>query len=156
MKKRTKIFILVAMVLLLGVTGYLNIALNNNVVDASTTTTSNLNYFDSYRNDRQTTRDQELAYYEAIIKSESSSAETIANAESKKLEIVAQMESELVMEGLIKAKGFADVIVTNSNSYINVLVKSAELQKSEVAQIASVVMEQTGKDIDYIKVIPVS
>lgn len=156
MKKRTKIFILVAMVLLLGVTGYLNIALNNNVVDASTTTTSNLNYFDSYRNDRQTTRDQELAYYEAIIKSESSSAETIANAESKKLEIVAQMESELVMEGLIKAKGFADVIVTNSNSYINILVKSAELQKSEVAQIASVVMEQTGKDIDYIKVIPVS
>ena len=156
MKKRTKIFILVAMVLLLGVTGYLNIALNNNVVDASTTTTSNLNYFDSYRNDRQSTRDQELAYYEAIIKSESSSAETIANAESKKLEIVAQMESELIMEGLIKAKGFADVIVTNSNSYINVLVKSAELQKSEVAQITSVVMEQTGKDIDYIKVIPVS
>lgn len=156
MKKRTKIFILVAMVLLLGVTGYLNIALNNNVVDASTTTTSNLNYFDSYRNDRQSTRDQELAYYEAIIKSESSSAETIANAESKKLEIVAQMESELIMEGLIKAKGFADVIVTNSNSYINVLIKSAELQKSEVAQITSVVMEQTGKDIDYIKVIPVS
>lgn len=156
MKKRTKIFILVGMVLLLGVTGYLNIALNNKAVDVSTTNTSAVDYFDSYRTDRQSTRDQELAYYEAIIQSDSSSAETIANAENKKLEIVALMESELIMEGLIKAKGFADVIVTNSNSYINVLVKSAELQQSEVAQITSVVMEQTGKDIDFIKVIPVN
>ena len=31
LKKRTKVIILVAMVALLGVTGYLNIALNNNV-----------------------------------------------------------------------------------------------------------------------------
>lgn len=156
MKKKTKIFILVAMVLLLGVTGYLNIALNNNVVDASAQNANTTNYFDGYRSDRQTTRNQELAYYDAIITSESSSAETIAAAESKKLELVAAMESELIMEGLIKAKGFADVVVTNSNSYINVLVKSSELQKSEVAQIVSVITEQTNKDIDYIKVIPVN
>jgi len=32
LKKKTKVFILVAMVLLLGVTGYLNIALNNRVI----------------------------------------------------------------------------------------------------------------------------
>lgn len=156
MKKRTKVFILVAMVLLLGVTGYLNIALNNRVVDASTGATQTTNYFDGYRTDRQSTRDQELAYYDAIINSESSSADAIKSAEEKKLEIVAQMESELVMEGLIKAKGFADVVVTNSNSYINVLVKSAELQKAEVAQIVSIITTQTGKGIDYIKVIPVS
>lgn len=156
MKKRTKIFILVAMVLLLGVTGYLNIALNNRVIDASAGTTRTANYFDGYRTDRQSTRDQELAYYDAIIKSESSSADAIKAAEEKKLEIVSQMESELVMEGLIKAKGFADVVVTNSNSYINVLVKSAELQKAEVAQIVSIITTQTGKGIDYIKVIPVN
>ncbi len=155
MKKRTKIIILVAMIALLGVTGYLNIALNNRVVDAGTQTGSNISYFDGYRGDRQTTRDQELLYYDAIIKSDSSSAEAIATAEGKKMEIISQMESELVMEGLIKAKGFADVIVTNSASYINVIVKSAELASSEVAQIVSVIQEQTGKSIDYIKIIPV-
>ena len=155
LKKRTKIIILVAMVLLLGVTGYLNIALNNNVVDTGAQTVNTGNYFTTYRDDRQATRDQELLYYDAIISSESSSAEAIQNAQSKKMEIIAQMESELVMEGLIKAKGFEDVIVTTSNTNINVIVKSSELQSSQVAQIVSVVQEQTSKSIDNIKIIPV-
>lgn len=155
LKKRTKVIILVAMVLLLGVTGYLNIALNNNVVDTGAQTVNTGNYFTTYRDDRQATRDQELLYYDAIISSESSSAEAIQNAQSKKMEIIAQMESELVMEGLIKAKGFEDVIVTTSNTNINVIVKSSELQSSQVAQIVSVVQEQTSKSIDNIKIIPV-
>ena len=155
LKKRTKIIILVAMVLLLGVTGYLNIALNNNVVDTGAQTVTSGNYFTTYRDDRQATRDQELLYYDAIIASEASSAEAVENAQSKKMEIIAQMESELVMEGLIKAKGFEDVIVTTSNTNINVIVKSSELQSSQVAQIVSIVQEQTSKSIDNIKIIPV-
>lgn len=155
LKKRTKIIILIAMVLLLGVTGYLNIALNNNVVETNTQTVTQGNYFTTYRDDRQATRDQELLYYDAIISSESSSADAIKNAQDKKMEIISQMESELVMEGLIKAKGFEDVIVTTSNTNINVIVKSTELQSSQVAQIVSIVQEQTSKSIDNIKIIPV-
>ena len=156
LKKRTKIFILVAMVLLLGVTGYLNIALNNNVTtQTNANTVTQANYFDTYRDDRQSTRDQELLYYDAIINSESSSKEAIANAEAKKLEIVETMESELVMEGLIKAKGFEDVIVTNSANNINVIVKCASLESSQVAQIVEIVKQQTSKSIDNIKIIPV-
>ncbi len=156
LKKKTKIFILIAMVLLLGVTGYLNVALNNN---ATTPTSSGAittaNYFDTYRTDRQSTRDQELLYYDSIISSESSSSEAIANAEAKKLEIVNAMESELVMEGLIKAKGFQDVIVTNSANNVNVIVKGANLESSQVAQIVEIVKQQTSKSIDNIKIIPV-
>ena len=66
MKKRTKIIILSLMIVLLGVTGYLNIALNNASKQTSTTTTST-SYFTSYRNDRSSTRDQEILYYDAII-----------------------------------------------------------------------------------------
>ena len=155
LKKRTKIIILVAMVLLLGVTGYLNIALNNNIVDTGTQVVTQGNYFTTYRDDRQATRDQELLYYDAIISSEASSAEAIQNAQNKKMEIISQMESELIMEGLIKAKGFEDVIVTTSNTNVNVIVKSTELQSSQVAQIVSIVQEQTSKSIDNIKIIPV-
>lgn len=71
------------------------------------------------------------------------------------MELVAQMEKELAIENLIKAKGFADVIVTSSSGSINVVVKSAELQAPEVAQIVSVIQEQTKADIDNIKIIPV-
>ena len=59
------------------------------------------------------------------------------------------METELVTEGLIKAKGFEDVIVTNSLSSVNVIVKSAELTKPQVAQIVDIVKLQTGIIIDY-------
>lgn len=156
LKKRTKIFILIAMVLLLGVTGYLNITLNNNVTTQTNAgAVTQANYFDTYRSDRQSTRDQELLYYDAIISSESSTTEAIANAEAKKLEIVNTMESELVMEGLIKAKGFEDVIVTNSANNINVIVKAASLESSQVAQIVEIVKQQTAKSIDNIKIIPV-
>ena len=42
-----------------------------------------------------------------------------------------------------------------SNSNINVIVKATELQSSQVAQIVSIVQEQTSKSIDNIKIIPV-
>lgn len=155
MKKRTKIIILACMVVLLGVTGYLNIALNRNVQQTGGQAITTANYFTTYREDRQSTRDQELLYYDAIIASETSTADAIAKAESKKQEIIENMDKELIMEGLIKAKGFEDVIVTNSNASINVIVKANELQANEVAQIVQIVKEQTKKDIDNIKIIPV-
>lgn len=157
MKKKTKIFILVGMVLLLGVTGYLNIALNNRVTQTGGSEITSANYFSTYREDRQSTRDQELLYYDAIITSESSSAEAIQNAETKKLALVAQMESELVIEGLIKAKGFSDCIVTNIDPNVKIVVKcnAATLTTNEVAQIVSIVKEQTKVDIDNIQITPV-
>ncbi len=157
LKKRTKIIILVAMVMLLGVTGYLNVALNNSSTKTSTNAITSANYFATYREDRQSTRDQELLYYDAIITSEASSSEAIKEAEAKKMAIVAQMETELVMEGLIKAKGFEDCIVTNVNPNVKIVVKcaNATLTSSEVAQIVSIVKDQTSASIDNIQITPV-
>lgn len=155
MKKRTKIIILSVMVLLLGVTGYLNIVLNNSVSspgDGSTTTSS---YFSAYRSDRESTRDQEMLYYDAIIASPSSTAEAIAAAETARLTLVNQMEKELVVEGLIKAKGFDDCVVTISSSNVNAVVKSKALSSTEVAQIVGVIQSQLGTSIENIKIIPV-
>ena len=49
MKKKTKIIILSAMVLLLGVTGYLNIALNSKVTQTQSNAVTSANYFTTYR-----------------------------------------------------------------------------------------------------------
>lgn len=154
MKKRTKIIILSVMVLLLGVTGYLNIALNNQVSNQDPVTTTS-SYFTAYRTDRESTRDQELLYYDAIISSENSTAEAIATAESARLALVKQMDQELVVEGLIKAKGFDDCVVTISNQKVNAVVKAAKLTDPEVAQIVNVIQSQLGTSIENIKIIPV-
>ena len=145
------------MVLLLGVTGYLNITLNNQTISTSTSTTtqSSYNYFDSYRTDRSATRDQEILYYTAIIEDENTTEEAQKAAEEKKLALISEMENELALEYLIKGLGFSDAIVTTSSNYINVIVKSSELTSSEVAKIVTVVTEQTDYSLSAIKVIPV-
>lgn len=155
MSKKKKIIILSVMALLLIVTGVLNIVLNNNLSAQTSTTVTTGNFFVTYRADRQSTRDQEMLYYEAIIKSETSSIDAINLAETKKLNLIANMETELVTEGLIKAQGFEDCIVTTSGSSVNVVVKSGELTSKEVSKIVSIVKEQTGVKVDNIKIIPV-
>ena len=153
MKKRTKIIILTLMIVLLGVTGYLNIVLNNSITEPTNTTTTT-SYFVSYRNDRETSRDQQILYYDAIIDNESSTEDAVKNAENAKLELIAQMEKELAVEGLIKALGFSDCVIS-INEKINVVVDSSEVTAGEVAQIKTTVMEQLGVEPRNIVVIPV-
>ena len=154
LSKKKKIFIVGAFVVLLAVTGALNIIINNRVVENVNAElgATTANFFVTYRADRQDTRDQEIVYLDAIIASANSSAEAKSAAESKRQSLVAQMDSELMLEGLIKAKGFEDAIVSTSSSNINVIVKSAELNDSEVAQI---IQGQTNYNLDNIKIIPV-
>ena len=155
LKKRTKIIILVAMVLLLGVTGYLNIALNNRVVDAGANNVSAYNYFDSYRSERAAERDKELAILDAIIASAESSEEAITNAQSAKLAVTKQMEQDLALEFSIKGLGYSDAIVTTSNSYINVIVKASEMTEIQANQILKLVVDGSTYDIKNIKIIPI-
>ena len=95
MSKKKKIIILSVMMFLLVVTGVLNIVLNDNITSQASTTVTTGNFFVTYRTDRQTTRDQELLYYDAIISSETSSIDAINLAESKKLSLIENMEVEL-------------------------------------------------------------
>ena len=156
MKKRTKIIIITAMVLLLGVTGYLNVMLNNSVSNNGDDVQTTSSYFQTYRADRESTRDQEMLYYDAIISSDSSSEEAIKNAENAKLALVDQMEQELVIEGLIKAKGFEDCVVTILDENINAVVKAESLTAAQAAQITSVIQTQLSiTGIKNIKIIPV-
>ena len=157
LSKKKKIIILSAMVALLLVTGYVNVALNSSLsssvteTNASATTAS---FYTTYRTEREATRTQEIQFYDSIIASASSSDSAKEEAEANKLALITQMEKELVTEGIIRGKGFEDAIVTTSSSNVNVFVKSEELTSVEVAQITSIVTEQLSVDIDKIIIIP--
>ena len=157
LSKKKKIIILSAMVALLLVTGYVNVALNSSLsgsVAETNATTITANFYTNYRNERESTRTQELQFYDAIITSATSSAEAKQEAEENKLALISQMEKELVTEGIIRGKGFDDAIVTSSADNVNVFVKSESLTSVEVAQITSVVTEQLRVEIDRIIIIP--
>ena len=158
LSKKKKIIILSVMVALLLVTGYVNVALNSSLSSELSTptnsTVTNANFYTTYRNERETTRTQEIQFYDSIIASATASDSAKAEAEVNKVALIAQMEKELVTEGIIRGKGFEDAIVTSSSSNVNVFVKSAELTSTEVAQITTVVTEQLGVEIDKIIIIP--
>lgn len=160
MTKKKKIIVLSVMIGLLIVTGYINVALNNSLTstaDATTTTQATAttqSFYTTYRTERESTRQQEIQFYEAIIASSTSSQDAKEEAEQNKLALINQMEKELVVEGIIVGKGFDDAIVTQSSANVNVFIKSPELNSGEVAMITDVVREQLGVDIDKIIIIP--
>lgn len=157
LSKKKKIIIVSCFTVLLLGAGVLNLVLNKTLLadPSKNTVVTNANFFSNYRTDRTETRNQEILYLDAIISSNNTSAEAKKNAEQKRQELVGLMETELALEGLIKAKGFNDAVVSSSTSAINVIVKSAELSSDEVAQIVDIIETQTNYTIDNIKIIPV-
>lgn len=151
--KAKKVIILGVFSLLLLVTGGVNIYLNNRATsEANANIQTSANFFNNYRTDRKETRDQEKLYLDAIIASETTSAEAKANAEAERLKLIANMDSIMTIENLIKAKGFTDVIVSATANTINVIVETSGLTNAEVAQIVDVVRNNSDYSIDSIKI----
>ena len=155
--KKKKIIILTGMVALLVLTGVLNIVLNltadGDVLDVSGTDVYT-DFFTSYRDYRTESREQTLMYSDEIIASESTSADAKAEAEASRLQLMQDMETELTLEGLIKALGFEDAIVTSTTENVNVIVKCAELTGTQAAQIKEVVVTETGLSALNLRIIP--
>ena len=96
-------------------------------------------------------------YYDSIINSETASVAAIASAEDKRAELVGFTETELVLEGLIKAKGFEDAVVTISTANVNAVVKkTGELDAADAAQILSVITAETGVTASKVIITPYS
>ena len=155
-----KIAVICAMVVLLVVAAYLNVLLTKktqtNNLQNSTDSTSTVSVFAAMKADRDTVRAQTYSYLDSIINSETSSAEAKSAAEEKKLSLIEYSSEEVVLENLLKARGFAEVCVTVSQQNINVLVKDSDLDATEVAQILYVVTQETGCNATDVIVVPKS
>ena len=155
---KKKIIVLVSLVVLLAGVACLNYFLtvqktktssNNTEVSSATPT-----FFTTYRDDRTATRSQEILYLEEIMASATSDEATVTNAEKMYLDLVGTMETEATLEGLIKAYGFDDCIVTISDNNVNVVIKDSELTLEETAQVLSIITEQTEYTAADVVVIP--
>ena len=109
------------------------------------------NFFAAYREERDTVRTQELAYLDAIV-SQVADTETLSDAQKQKLELVNAMETELTVENLVRAKGFPEVIVSIHKGNVNVVVGADTLNDEQVAQILDIVLRETGKSAENVKI----
>lgn len=108
-------------------------------------------FFDLYREERDNVRTQELAYLDSIV-AQATDETTLADAQKQKLELVNNMEMEVTIENLVRAKGFDEVIVSLHAGSVNVIVGEAELTDEQVAQILDIVLRETGEKAENVKV----
>ena len=126
MSTKKKIIVMSSLVLLLAVTAVFNFIFAN----SATTTSLNqgvttANYFETYRSERTTTRNEEIIQLDSVIALYEEGDERYEEATEMKMEIVATMEKELVLENMVKSLGFSDAVVSvsidsdNINIFIN-------------------------------------
>lgn len=149
--KRKKVFIICGMLVLLMVTGGLNLYLNRTNEDLQTTTTSQMSLLTSYRASKMETRNSMLEMYDSII-STSKDADQILETNAKISDLAGRIESETVLEGMIMASGFEDVVVTNVDDSYTVMVKSNGLTSDDVAKILSILVKETGVSATNVKI----
>lgn len=121
------------------------------VSQTSSTGAVQMGFFDSFRNERDATRAEEIAYIDTIIE-QGADAETMTDAQQQKLSIVEGMEKEMTIESLLKAKGFADAAVTLHSGSVNVILSAESLADEQVAQVLDIIMRETGEAAENIKV----
>lgn len=155
-----KVIILCSMVGLLVITGVLNFVLTSKIKPENNNEnkqTAIETFFSSCRSDRETTRDQEISFLDSIITSQTASKEKKDSAEEKKQAILDKIETELMLETNIKAKGYNDVVVTISDKdIVSVIVDKAEMTSQEVAQILGIILQSTDYTASNVNVIPYS
>ena len=158
MSKGKKIALMVSMVLVLAAAAVLNVTLltKNQGQAASNDPAVPTGFFATARQDRMTTRNYEIAELNAIIAMEGDEyAEHRQKAIEQKESIVAAMEMELILETLLKAQGFDDVLVTVNSAAdnVSVIVDKDELTLLDTVRIYNIIATEASVDKDYVKIL---
>ena len=156
MSKTKKIIVMSSLVLLLAVTAVLNVVLvRNKTANGDTVAVSN--YFTTYRSERTTTRSEELVQLDSVIALYDESSEKYTEAVNLKMKIVEIMEKELVLETMIKSKGFSDAVVSigMDSDNVNVFINSNELDMTTALSIYNCLKDEAGVDPLNIIIMPV-
>lgn len=145
-----KVLVIAGLAILLAVTGVLNWKFaadkkaRQQAQGSGSGTEQTVSSFADFRTERERVRTQELTSIDSIINNENTDTQTLAEAQKMKLELTDTMEKELLIEGLLKAKGFEDAVITISDTAVNVIVKQKDLTKQQVAQVLEIVLREAG------------
>lgn len=157
MSKGKKIALIVSMALLLVVAAVLNVTLlagNKNGNEQVTPT----GFFATGRSDRQSTRNYEIAELNSILQMEGDEyADARENALQQKQNIIDAMETELLLETLLRAQGFDDVLVTvnASSDNVSVIVDKDELTREDTVRIYNIIATEAKVAPEYVKILSV-
>lgn len=112
-------------------------------------------FFADYRVDRDRSRAQQLELLERLAVNQQADADSRKEAGRTIVSIGQRIGQETQLEGLLKAKGYQDVVVfVHGQSAEVVLRVSRDLDRAELAAIAELASRATGIKAQYLSIIP--
>lgn len=110
-------------------------------------------YFDDARYARLQSREEAVALLNSVIEDDSVTDEIRANAYEEVMAYAKIAEGETSLEGVLKAKGFADCIVYLTKESATVVVSADTLDEHQTVQIFDAVLGQTGFKPEAVKIV---
>ncbi len=110
----------------------------SNAIDADAT------YFSATQTSRQKARDEALEVLQSVVDNPDSDEVVKAEALASISAIADEIQKEADIESLITAKGFAQCVAVLNGDTASIIVKADTLQPAQLAQINTIVFEQTG------------
>ena len=167
--KGVKSAVLITAVLLIGLAVYLNYRWfydpidslgfgKNNMEDnysdsEQTDANAQNNYFTATALSREQSRDEAIDMLKLVTESADASEAAKAEAAAKISKIAVDIQNEMNIETLVKAKGFEECVAVISDNSVSVIVKAESLQANEAAQILAIAYETTGIPVENISII---
>ncbi len=123
--------------------------------DGTVASSTDSEYFDTARLNRQEARDSALAILQATVDDEAASAETIAEASASITAMAEATLAESEIENLVIAKGYLDCMAYIGENSVSVVVEtsSGDLTATDVAKITDIVLGETEVDASAVKII---
>ena len=167
--KGVKSAVVITAVLLIGLAVYLNYRWfydpidslgfgKNNMEDnysdsAETDAEAQNSYFTATALSREQSRDEAIDVLKLVTESADASEEAKADAAAKISKIAVDIQNEINIETLVKAKGFEECVAVIGDNSVSVIVKAESLQANEAAQILAIAYETTGIPVENISII---
>ncbi len=109
-------------------------------------------YFTESKMERNNIYSQSIDIYESMLESNTITNEQKSIAQNEIQKITSTKNTILIVENLIKVKGFEDVVVFENGGNISVIVKAEQLQPEQVAQIQNIVSREFNITSDKISI----
>ena len=111
---------------------------------------------EAFRLEREQLRSMQTAQLNDIIHDGETDSQTRALAQRTLIDLMAWSEQETTIEGVLRARGYADCVATIHEDTANVLVRAEALTRQETAVILELVLRETDVDSGNVKIIPIN
>lgn len=129
-----------------------NDEMETNAVKETVAEVESDDYFVASRLEREKMYSQSLDSYQKIIDSSNISAEQKTIAENEIKKINDSKNAIMIIENLVKTKGFEDIVIFINGDSVNAVVKSEKLKQQEIAQIQNVISRELNVDLSNIHI----